>query len=186
MIFDKAYADNYEAERANKPGWLAEQAAVAEMLGPGPVLDCPVGTGRFLDLYRDRGLAWVGIDRSPSMLAKAARRSKAGRLDLGDLLHGLPFPDHLYGSAVCIRLLPWLAPAQIPVVIKELGRLAGVIVISIRVGYVGTRCYRGAITHSWRDFRTACKAAGLRHTNVRCTAETEVGQFLVVRLEPAP
>jgi SAM-dependent methyltransferase len=186
MIFDRAYADSYEAERAGKPGWLAEHAAVAEMLGPGPVLDCPCGTGRFFDLYRERGLAWTGIDSSTAMLARAAMRSNGEGVGVGDLLAGLPFPDRFYGSAVCIRLLPWLKPHQLPVAIRELGRLAGVVVVSIRVGTPGVRCRRGSVTHSWKDFRAACSAAGLKHTHVRDTADTEVGQFLVAKLEPAP
>ena len=44
-------ASQYEAKRAHKDVWQAEQALIAEMVNAGPVLDVPIGTGRYLPIY---------------------------------------------------------------------------------------------------------------------------------------
>ena len=102
------HAKNYEAARENEPAWRGEHAAVARLLRNGPVIDCPVGTGRFVELYRSRGLDFLGVDVSDDMLRIARERG-------GEHVRGSIFalPDRKFGTAVCIRLFQWLEPHEV-------------------------------------------------------------------------
>lgn len=126
-------ATTYEARRAHKPPWEAEQTAVREFVRLGPVLDVPVGTGRYLGIYQDLGLQATGCDLSPDMLAVAAAKGFPAELIQGSIFT-LPFPDAHFGTAVCTRLLNWLQPGEMARAIAELVRVAREVVLSIRLG----------------------------------------------------
>lgn len=127
-----AVAAQYDAAREGTPGRLAERAAIAQMVTEGPVLDCPVGTGAFCELYRHLGL--VGVDLSDEMLALAAAKHPGLELHRMDLLEGLPFADGQFATAVCIRLLWWLRDGDMQRAMAELRRVSRSVVFSIRVG----------------------------------------------------
>jgi SAM-dependent methyltransferase len=106
----------YEQRRRGAK-WRREDAAFLELyeqINPATVLDCPVGTGRWLPLYAERGAAVLGVDLSPDMLEMARRRTPPGadtRLQVGDVLR----PDTFarlgrFDLAVCVRLVHWLRP----------------------------------------------------------------------------
>lgn len=70
-------AARYDANRAGAK-WRAEQEAVREFLGriretlgDYSLVDIPVGTGRFLEFYREFDVAATGLDVSGDMLAEA-------------------------------------------------------------------------------------------------------------------
>ena len=76
------------------------EAVVSEALGAGPfdlLLDLGTGTGRMLELFRDRYRRGLGIDLSPAMLAYARaklERGETGRAHVrqGDI-YDLPLAD---------------------------------------------------------------------------------------------
>jgi ubiquinone/menaquinone biosynthesis C-methylase UbiE len=93
------YADYYDWENAQTVG-RRDIAFWQRMAAPveGPVLELGCGTGRVALPLARHGSTVVGIDRSPSMLARArdrVRRSRQGsrvKLIRGDIRQ-LPFPD---------------------------------------------------------------------------------------------
>jgi ubiquinone/menaquinone biosynthesis C-methylase UbiE len=91
----------------------------------GSILDAGVGTGRNFPFY-PRDAKIVGIDLSPAMLARAARRlpSAAAEMELRQMdVTRLDFPDQSFDAAVATFLFCVL-PDQLQVpALKELGRV---------------------------------------------------------------
>ena len=147
MKRDKYYgqvAKTYN-NRKNNPKWDAEHNAVADMLKTGPVLDVPCGTGRFFKLYRARGLEYLGADISQDMLDIAKREDKTARLEKMDILKE-PRPG--YATAVCIRLLQWLYPAEVKALFENLTESADEIIFSVRLGPEGHEHDYTSYTHT--------------------------------------
>ena len=114
---DRARA--YDARRSKSKRWKAENRAMEQFLSdlaPSTVLDCPFGTGRWIDLYEAFKMKVTGVDLSQGMLDEASskldelspeRRSfySLERASIFDLVpHGGPVPD----LTVCIRFLNWV------------------------------------------------------------------------------
>lgn len=121
---------NYERERSRSPTWQSEHATVEQFLqqlpGQSRLLDVPVGTGRFAELYRDQQLEVVGVDVSADMLAAAATKGDAlglrWTLRQGSIFE-LDWPDHHFDVSLCIRLFQWLTPPEITRALTELKRV---------------------------------------------------------------
>ncbi len=126
-------AERYDVERCHSLRWAREQLAVADFVRDGPVLDVPLGTGRYGEIYRERGLKAVGVDVSADMLALARKRYPEIVGIQGSVL-ALPFDDKAFATACCTRLLDWLDPVDMAQAVAELRRVASVIVASIRHG----------------------------------------------------
>lgn len=131
------YAAAYEAKFAGTEKWANEHAAVAEFLEEVPpgsvVLDCPVGTGRFIPLYDELGLLCFGVDISPDMLASAKRKcagiGRPIRLEAGSLFD----LKHQADVAVCVRFLgDWLDPDRLHDALAALRRCAPRIICGFR------------------------------------------------------
>ena len=70
-------AEKYDQHRRKSPRYAAEETAFADFIGrvgAQSVLDCPFGTGRWVDYYRAMTGKVVAVDLSADMLAMA--RSK--------------------------------------------------------------------------------------------------------------
>ena len=130
-----AVATGYDAKRENDPKWTVEQRIIEDMLSDLPrdtrLLDCPVGTGRFLKCYADRGFIVLGMDRSPDMLQQALKKGEPlnlrGELRQGNILQtGLP--DDEVDVAVNCRITRWVigehGPAGIQQMLREMQRVA--------------------------------------------------------------
>lgn len=126
-----AVSANYDAKRTGAPKWALEQDIIEGMLSDLPagatVLDVPVGTGRFLPFYIDRGLRFIGMDISADQLGQAAAKVDArratGELQLGDILAtGLPAKS--VDVALCCRITRWLGPEQCQQMLREMQRVA--------------------------------------------------------------
>lgn len=175
-------AEQYDEARESTPLWLHQQAEVERYLdafGPGTrVLDVPVGTGRFLDTYAERGFDVVGVDVSDSMLALA--RSKRSDIDLreGDIFH-LDFPNGSFDVVVCVRFLNWVGASDLAAALSELGRVTRNTVIANIKTYVPVgrmsplrqvrqvrhrltpRDPASTVSHRRRTAHSAIRAAGL-------------------------
>lgn len=118
-------AETYEDSRASKAKWRAEHKHLGFILKSvrGSVIDVPVGTGRFLQLYKDRGLKAVGVDYSKEMLEQARAKHPDAVLQQGDITN-LEFDTGAFDAAVCVRLLHLIAPDEVLPVMTELMRVA--------------------------------------------------------------
>lgn len=132
---DKYYgtvASGYDAKRESNPKWEAEQRIIESMLDGLPqgawVLDCPVGTGRFLQAFIDRKYQVWAFDKSTDMLMRAQaklpaqvvhRNIRFGQADV----RSLPLADGSVDLAVMCRLTRWLSPEDCTVAIHELARV---------------------------------------------------------------
>jgi ubiquinone/menaquinone biosynthesis C-methylase UbiE len=160
-------AENYDGKRVNDPKWTTEQAIIEAMLSDLPegstVLDCPVGTGRFVRFYAERKLKFIGMDRSGDMLVQSAlklvsqdkaeawvaesnKRNTVLPFHLKDLGSYLVIgdacqtgmKDKSVDAAVVCRLTRWLieeqGPAGIVAMLKEMQRVSrSKIILTARV-----------------------------------------------------
>jgi hypothetical protein len=150
---DKYYgaaAENYDFEREHSVRWETENAAVAAFVDAGPVLDVPLGTGRYLPIYRRKGLDFLGADISRDMLAVAKRRH--GYLGYKACILALPYADQSFATAVCTRMLDWLPPAEMERAVAQLRRVANTLIVTIRHGTEGISIN---YTHSLERFYQA-------------------------------
>jgi len=91
----------------------------------GQVLEAGVGTGRNLPYYA-RGVGVLGIDSSPAMLARAARRRvrSVASIELRDMdVTSLDLPDNAFDAAVASFLFCVLADDQQLAGLRELRRV---------------------------------------------------------------
>lgn len=136
MNRDKYYgsvAENYDAERQKSQRWRLEYEAVNELVTTGPVLDIPMGTGRFFPIYQEKGLDAVGADISDDMMAVALRNHPGIHTIKASILD-LPYPDGFFETAVCVRMMDWLYPDEMERAAEELKRVARTIIVSVRTG----------------------------------------------------
>lgn len=121
------HAENYEAKR-HGARWTSEAETFRRFysrVSPRTVLDCPVGTGRWLELYQDNGASVVGVDLSKDMLAQAEKKVRPGaavRLRQGDLLDPAQAASlgGGYDLVVCTRFVHWLRAQDLPLLIRNL------------------------------------------------------------------
>jgi SAM-dependent methyltransferase len=171
-------AKGYEAHRVTGVEWEAEQEAVLGFVTSGPVLDVPVGTGRYLPIYHGYGMECVGVDISPDMLEQAKQKGTDARLLIGDIFN-LPFKDGEFSAAVCSRFLNWCNPDEMARAIKELRRVARTLIVSIRTGKEGVA---GNYTHDLAKFYEAIE--GLHIRDRRVISRVESGLFEMFKLTP--
>lgn len=137
--YGEAVAASYDADRASEEHWELENSFVAKCLSRyrgACVLDTPIGTGRFLDLYRQHGIRKVvGIDMSPHMLLEAHKRVPQGltvQLEKGDAF-AIAYPDGAFDATICFRLLHLIPPERRQVLLNELLRVSHELVLQVYV-----------------------------------------------------
>lgn len=123
-------AREYEERRASSPKWLAEQDAMDRLLGGLPsgatVLDIPVGTARFAELYGRHEVRPTGMDISVDMLELAEAKLKRLQLRMPLALaniRNIPVPNGSFEGGVCVRLLNWLNASSLDLTLAELCRV---------------------------------------------------------------
>jgi len=133
-------ATGYDAKRENADKWKNEQRIITGWLDELPdttaLIDVPVGTGRFIPYYEDRGFDWIGIDASLDMLKESLK--KKTKEDRGALaqasVRDLPMDDKLADVSMMIRLTRWLEPPEVVRALKELQRVTkSKIILTARV-----------------------------------------------------
>lgn len=125
------------------------------------VLDVPVGTGRFLSLYKKLGLSCIGVDASEDMLAEAKKLPAARGQDLvvGDAT-AIEYDDNEFDVAICIRFLNLVDQHTMYLTMKELLRLARrQIILTIRLGEIYVPKSTCA-THDEKKFRELVNRSG--------------------------
>jgi SAM-dependent methyltransferase len=76
---------------------------LAELPAKARVIDLGVGTGRELSALLDAGHAPTGVDLSPMMLERCARRARPVPLVEADLWGALPFDDGAFDAALALH-----------------------------------------------------------------------------------
>lgn len=155
-------ATQYEAKRQGKTKWLLEDEGVRNLLSYkisdhpiqyniNTVLDVPIGTGRFHSLYAERNLTVTGVDTSPDMLKEAYKKGFTD-LHLGDI-RSMPFADKSFDAAICIRLFAWFEPVEVFQAMKEMARVADVLIVNIRTNKEQSFCKSNSLwNHLHNDF----------------------------------
>jgi len=146
-------ASRYEERRSGDTVWQLEQKAVQSMLRHGPVLDAPIGTGRYIPVYESKGLVWTGLDISDHMIKEAKRRAPHGRYICDDIRTTTFYRQ--YGTVVCSRLLNWLSPEDMTLVIQRLAEVATDLIVSVRTSLDPEPRPDGNQTHSHDDWMRA-------------------------------
>lgn len=164
-------AATYESIRTRQQRWSWESEHAERMLralSPIDVLDCPVGTGRFLRLYKRLGVASVlGVDASSSMLALARRRTQVSDRHVS-LVEGdataLRSEDRSWDVAVCVRFLDLIDEDAMRRVVRELCRVAHrAVILTVRLGEVYVPKSNTA-THDRRKFHALVRRLGFDAT----------------------
>lgn len=135
-VYYGPFAQAYDASREVKAKWREELAAVERFVVDGPVLDVPFGTGRFVPIYRAKGLAFKGVDISGDMLAIAKTKFPGINASLGSAFD-LRFGEGEFATAVCVRFLEWLPLDRAKVLLDQLRRVAGTLIVTITHGIEG-------------------------------------------------
>jgi ubiquinone/menaquinone biosynthesis C-methylase UbiE len=168
MLYEKTsikyrgqFALNYERKRRKQIRWKLENEIVTGMLQGlrGTVLDCPVGTGRFLALYQALKLECTGIDSSEQMLALAMKKKLPCTLQLGDATRPL-FKDKTFDHAVCVRFLDLIDEVAMQRAVQELCAVTRhTIICTIRFGerYI---LKVNTATHDEAKFKALLKKCG--------------------------
>jgi ubiquinone/menaquinone biosynthesis C-methylase UbiE len=159
-------ASGYEAKRKKQQRWALENETVARMLKENlkrhdSVMDVPVGTGRFFDVYKQMSLKVCGIDSSEEMLRLARKKSYRAELEVGDA-RCLEYHDRSYTAVVCVRFLDLIDEKAMRQVVEQITRVADrMIVCTIRLGpkYV---CKSNTATHDQRKFKALITSCGWR------------------------
>lgn len=172
-------AENYEASRSVKPKWQVEQAAVERFLTDGPVLDVPVGTGRFIPIYRAKGLEFTGIDISSDMLGQTRSKYPDANIFRGSVFY-LPFGEREFETAVCVRLLEWFPIERAALIIEHLRRAAHTLILTITHGEEGEP---EAFTYDYGKFLSVIDGLFIVDRQVTATVRGMVSE--VFKLRPA-
>lgn len=134
----------YEKERKKSEKWFREQEAVANYIGDinsGKsdllVLDVPVGTGRFFDIYDKHSLDVIGVDVSRDMLDEAKEsipeHNTKISLQQGDVMC-LSELEINADVVICMRFMNWLDMANFKQAFKNIAATnPGYIVVGVRV-----------------------------------------------------
>jgi len=95
--YDREYAPPREESHARM------KRIVGELPPQSKVLDLGVGTGRELSSLQDAGHDVTGLDWSPEMLARCARRTRPVPLILADFWERLPFEAGAFGAVIALH-----------------------------------------------------------------------------------
>lgn len=113
---------------------------VGRLRSGSSILDIPVGTGRFLSAYDQRGLAVTGMDTSAHMLAKAREKLSTATLRLGNIFK-IPAPDASFDTVAAIRIMHLIGHDDFEAAFGELKRVARErIVMTLELGSGAGEC----------------------------------------------
>ena len=125
-------AKKYDQIRKSQQAWKKEEEILNDLLkkiskfeGIKGILDIPVGTGRFLQLYENFAEFVIGIDASNDMLYEARKKSNSLTIETffyqGDITNIKV--NKKIDIAICIRLLNFFNETLIREVLRELSQV---------------------------------------------------------------
>ena len=133
---NEGVAENYMDRRFSDPKGERENAEVTDALdlalrsisGVQTVLDMPCGSGRFTNLFYEKGYQQVGADISMEMISVLAKDQKEKhRVPLLVRCDGeaLPFKDDIFDCVICVRFLHHYMPDSVRVkILREMRRVS--------------------------------------------------------------
>jgi SAM-dependent methyltransferase len=131
------YAAGFRGELAGKPLDRALLACLAEQADSGaPIADLGCGPGHVAAWLAGRGVAAVGIDLSPGMIAVGRRDYPDVEFREGDLL-ALPAADGEFGAAIAFYSIIHLEPGELSRAFEEIHRVlrpGGLLLVSFHIG----------------------------------------------------
>lgn len=162
-------ARTYDQTRHTKQLWIDEIRTLDEFLkntyvslGGGTILDIPLGTGRFLDLYKKYPVKIIGIDVSEDMMKQAKAKDPSIDARIGDILD-IDLKDKSVEVSVCIRLLNLIDEDEMIQALCELSRVTKYeIIISMRLGNIYEQVSERSVNHSEFVFKRMLQELGLR------------------------
>jgi len=116
------WSANYDSDR--NPQTALEQASVVEIVSPASgdrVLDAACGTGRYCQLFQNRGAEVVGVDFSEGMLNVAQAQLPDVEFHCIDMTTPLPFLDGAFSKVNCAQALKHILDIRVP--LKEFSRV---------------------------------------------------------------
>jgi ubiquinone/menaquinone biosynthesis C-methylase UbiE len=133
-------AEQYDSRRSGLAKWSREQDVMARILSRFPrgtmVLDVPVGTGRFIEFYKQYGLRTIGVDVSADMLRQCEKKAIEHEYDMPLVrcsIVDLGLSDDCCEAVVCVRFLNWLEYEELTKAMAELRRVSrGHLVLGLR------------------------------------------------------
>jgi ubiquinone/menaquinone biosynthesis C-methylase UbiE len=132
-------ASGYDEKRLKQKRWHEENRIVEEMLKglvkPRRLLDCPVGTGRFLGLYKKLHIHGVGIDSSEEMLAVARTKKPRDFPLIRGSADKLDNKTNDFDTCVCVRFFNLIEPDALKKCFAELSRVTSEhMICTVRLG----------------------------------------------------
>lgn len=135
-------AELYDKNRINTDRHIQEEKTFRrymDVVSPSSVLDCPVGTCRWFDIYVEGQVELTGVDLSEQMLGQAEAKNKGGLLPKMSLIKGniledafVELLDVRFDSVVCIRFLNWVPLDAAELFIRKIAPLSrGYLIIGI-------------------------------------------------------
>lgn len=191
LIRDRYRGDTalrYEAKRIGAKVWHDEHAAVRAFLSELPtritVVDIPVGTGRYAEIYAERGITVIGFDTSPEMLKLAREqfdrhglvRNKRSHLYEHDALESLPDPrGWTYDAIVCTRLYNHFTLTEAQQSLRHLVAAAPVVIYSLRESKVQP------ITRNWHLMKELESVVNVEHQEI-VLEDLDDSRYVMVKL----
>lgn len=133
----EVYTAGFRDELAGKPLDRALLACLAEQADHGSAIaDLGCGPGHVAAWLAGRGVAAVGIDLSPAMIAVGRRDYPQVEFRVGDLLD-LPAADGEFGAALAFYSIIHLEPAELPRAFGEIHRVlrpGGLFLVAFHIG----------------------------------------------------
>jgi SAM-dependent methyltransferase len=133
----EAYAAGFRDELAGKPMDRALLACLAEQAEAGaPIADLGCGPGHVAAWLADRGVAAVGIDLSPAMIAAGRRDYPQAEFRVGDMLE-IPAAEGELGAAIAFYSIIHLQAAELPRAFGEIHRVlrpGGLLLVAFHIG----------------------------------------------------
>lgn len=171
------HATGYEAKRRGTDIWRKEQAAIDAFVDDGPVLDVPIGTGRYIPIYKAKGLEYRGCDISQEMINETLRKYPESRCDIGSILE-LPYFNREFKTAVCTRLFHWLYPEDMDKAADELCRVADTVIVGVSLGPEG-RPQNTRYIHDKEKFEACFTRRGMKVAGIReCSTQNRIYKWV--------
>ena len=131
------YAEKFKDEMDDKPFDRDCLDRLAREVGTlGPICDMGCGPGQIARYLHRRGVATLGVDLSPRMVAEAQRLNPEIHFHQGDML-ALPDTDNSWGGIAAFYCIIHIPREQIVDALREMRRVlkpGGVLLVTFHIG----------------------------------------------------